>query len=450
MKRPLLSFVFLLATAAASVSAQVRGTSPVYSLEDCLRIAAQNNVDIRVADASTHAAAAGLTAAFGNYLPGASISANYSRQLTNLQKQFSFVNGVPIQGEPLPNNYGLSAGLTWTVFDGMRREANYDQARNTLDAADKRGQSQRLQIGVDVRRQYVEVLRSMQVVKTRRENVDLSRNTLDRIKAQYDAGRTAITSVYSQETELANQEFELVRSENDLNVAKARLLFTMGLNPDEPAEFLETSFPSSAEQSDVEQFRQRLGSLDACVARALGHRPDIAAARHQASAAESGIAIARGTYFPTLNASGGYAWRNTEIANFDRQGQVSLGLQLSVPIFDQFQTNANIQNASLTLTQRQADVQRLELQVRQSIQGAFLTLEAAERMLEITSRALKAAEINQQAALERFNVGSANQLDVLTATNQLVVSRINRISAVYSYYDARYQAEFASGLMTAQ
>jgi outer membrane protein len=432
--------------AGYSLAAQVRGNVPLYSLEDCLSIALSKNLDVREANATAQASAAGLTAAFGQYLPSVNINGTYNRQLTNLRPQLSFVGGIPVLGEPLPNNYSLNAGANWTIFNGFLREANYDNARSNVDAADLNGRAMRQNVGTIVRRRYVAVLQALQIVRTRRNTVELGQGTLQRVRAQFEAGRAPVTAVYSQEADLATQEFELVRSENDLATAKANLLAAMGLDPNVQADFVETSIPSEANADGVRQFRATIGSMDESLARALANRFNILAADAGIRAAQAGVTAARAGYFPTVNATGGYVWNNTEISNFDRQGQVSVGLNFRMPIFDQFITNNRIEQAQLTLAQRQLDRQRAEQELRTQLQTAILGLDAAERQLEISQRALVAADLNYRAASERFAVGAADQLDVLTANTQLVTARINRIRAVYNYFDARFQAEFAAGL----
>jgi len=445
MKIRILFLVVLLAH-GASVFAQVRGEVPVYSLDDCLRLTIANNYDIKAASAATISASASLTQAFGNYLPSADINASYSRQLTNLRPQISFINGIPVAGNPVPNSYSMNAGMNWVIFDGLRREAQYDAARNNLSAADNDLRYTRLEAQYKVTRQYLTVLQNMQLLKARRDQVDLSSFTLDRVKAFYDAGRSPITQLYSQETEVANQESALIQAENDVDNAKATLLQLMSLNPTMPAEFVEASIPSEAASVEVESFRQFIGNEEGSVMRALASRPDIAAADLRVNSAAAGITNARSTYMPSVNANGGYAWRNSEIADFDRQGQMYVGLTLRVPLFDKFQTNANIESATLTLTRNQIERQKLELQIRTTVKSSYLNLAASEKGLGVTERALKAADLNYEAARERFNVGSATLLDVQTANNQLITARINRIGAVYTYYDARTLVEFATGL----
>lgn len=444
--RRFLSVVITLAVTTVPLLSQVSGNVPLYSLDDCLAIALSRNLDVREANASAQASAAGLTAAFGQYLPSVNVNANYNRQLTNLRPQLSFVGGIPVLGEPLPNTYSLNAGANWTIFNGFLREANYDNARNNVDAADLNGRATRQSVGTVVRRRYVAVLQALQIVRTRRNTVELGQGTLQRVRAQFEAGRAPVTAVYSQEADVATQEFELVRSENDLAAAKANLLAAMGMDPNTNADFVETSIPSEATSEEVRTFRKTLGTMEESLVRALSNRFNILAADAGIRAAQAGVTAARSGYFPTVNATGGYVWNNTEISNFDRQGQVSVGLNFRMPIFDQFITNNRIEQAQLTLAQRQLDRQRAEQELRTQLQTAILSLDAAERQLDISQRALVAADLNYRAASERFAVGAADQIDVLTANTQLVTARINRIRAVYNYFDSRYQAEFSAGL----
>lgn len=417
-----------------------------YSLEDCIQIALQRNFDLQQVYASSRATAATLTQAFGQYLPGARFNANYNRQLTNLREQISIVNGVPVRGQPLPNTYGANLNIGWTVFNGFRREADYDAASNMVDAAENDVRFQRFLIGYNITRQYLEVLRTDQIVRARRENLALSRSTYDRVKALYDNGRAPITQLLSQETEVANQEVSVIQAENDHDLAKVNLLTFMCVDPTQEAQFDPASFPSDATSLQVEEFRQTIGTEKVSVDRAINARPDIKAAREREDAASAGITSAAAGYYPVLQATGGYVWRNFEIKDFDNQGQWFVGLNISMPIFDQFQTHSAIENAKLQHTQRSLDLLRLEQQISQNVRSAYLQLTAAEKGLEITQRALRSAQTSFEAMQERFNVGGAQLVEVQQANTQLITARINRVTAVYAYLDARTYVEFATGL----
>ncbi len=425
-------------------SAQERGAKRL-TLKECIRIGIDNSFDLRETYASSRAAGANLTQAFGAYLPSADVSANYSRQLTNLREQFSIVNGVPIVGQPLPNTYAMNGQMNLTLFNGFRREAQYDAARSSVEAASEDIRSNRLSIAFTVTRNYIDVLRKQQIVAAREENLALSKATYDRIVALKENGRATIQQVMSQETELANQEVSVVTAQNDRDVAKATLLASMSVNPSQSIDIDPESLAGDVSASTVEAFRARVGPEPVAIQRAFETRPDVSSSQIRVDAAKSDITTAESGYWPTLTAVGGYTWRNFTIADFDRQGQVYVGLNIRVPVFDQFTTNANIENANLSLTRQQMALARLQNDVRTNIRSAYLQLAAAEKGLDITERALKAALMSFNAVQERFTVGSATLLDVQTANNQLITARVNRVTAVYAYHDAATFVEFTIG-----
>lgn len=442
------SAVILALLVPCFVLCQESGSVTTYSLEECITIALQNNFDVKLSNAQAQAAAANLTQAFGEYLPSADITTSYNRQLTNLTEQISFVNGVPLIGQPRPNNYSLNASASWTIFNGFARESQYDAARVNLDATQSDVRYNRQLVAYNVKRQYIEVMRLLNIVESRAENLALSKATYQRVKALYENGRSPITQLLSQETEVANQEVSVVQAENDVENAKARLLGIMCVNPSDRVRLREESISTITTVQDIEQFRAQLGTEESSVQRSLNNRADVQAARMRKTAAQSRIDAAAAGYYPTITASGGYNWRNTEITNFDKQGQMYAGFSLRLPLFDQFQTNQQIETAQLQHTQRSIDEQRLEQQIRTNVRSAYLQLAAAEKGLTIAERAFTAANTNFQATQERFNVGNANLLDVQTANNQLITARVNKVTAVYAYLDARTFVEFATGLFS--
>ncbi|MBL7974609.1 MAG: TolC family protein, partial [Candidatus Kapabacteria bacterium] len=51
------------------------------------------------------------------------------------------------------------------------------------------------------------------------------------------------------------------------------------------------------------------------------------------------------------------------------------------------------------------------------------------------------------SAQERLNVGAATVLDYLTANNLLINAKINRVNAVYNYFDVQFQVRYAIGTL---
>ncbi len=74
-----------------------------------------------------------------------------------------------------------------------------------------------------------------------------------------------------------------------------------------------------------------------------------------------------------------------------------------------------------------------------------MNLDAAEKQLDISNRALKSAQESYDSFNERFKVGASGITDYLTANNQLITAQINRINAVYGYLLAQKEILFAIG-----
>ena len=121
-----------------SASAQTSGSQPaVYSLTEALRIANTRNLDIQLANAQLINAGANVTGAFGSFLPSINFNSGYTRQL--FQDEFTTINvgGIPQQFRTgSPNNYNMSANVSYLIFNGFSREANYNSTQNSFKAAD--------------------------------------------------------------------------------------------------------------------------------------------------------------------------------------------------------------------------------------------------------------------------------------------------------------------------
>jgi outer membrane protein len=116
-----------------------------------------------------------------------------------------------------------------------------------------------------------------------------------------------------------------------------------------------------------------------------------------------------------------------------------------LPIFDNFGTNAQIQSAKYQQTQKEFELLQLEQSIRKSVQTAYLTLEAAEKQIDITQRTLKFSEQNFESNKERYSVGAAQITEYQIAANQLLSAQINRVTAVYNYIQAQKSLLYAMG-----
>lgn len=432
----ILSFIIFISTSLYS-------QSQIYTLRDCIEIATNRNWDVINSATQIRSANADLTNAFGNYLPSINFFGTYERVLNPDQSRIGpFGIVIPAQE---PNIYSMSAVSSLTIFDGFAREANYRRAENTLDAAMKNNDFTVESIKLQVYRNYIDVVRNIQVLTVRREDIVLGNQELERIKAQYEAGVVPTDAVYAQEADLGNREIELINAENNLDIAKANLLSVMGLDPAMQAEFDQSSIPAEVNEDNLERFRREIGSINSAVKSALENRKDIEVRDHQIESAKSSLLAAKGSYSPNVDAAGGWTWSNSSFDEFDEQARSYVRVNLTVPVFNNFSINNQIQSAKVQLMQREIEKEQLQQNIRTQIRTALLNLNASEKQIDVAEKTVKSANQNYNSTRERFQVGAANITDLTTANNQLINARINQINSIYNYLLARNELLFAIG-----
>jgi len=118
---------------------------------------------------------------------------------------------------------------------------------------------------------------------------------------------------------------------------------------------------------------------------------------------------------------------------------------LSVPIFDGFATNTQIQYAEYNYKVQEYQKINLERTIATEIEQAFLNLEASEKQIKIAEKSAFSSEMNLKVLQERFNVGTASIMDLITANNLYINSKINYISSLYTYLLSQREIEYYIG-----
>jgi len=447
MRLVLLIFIF----GFTFIDAQEKGYEvTTFSLNECIKIANQNNPDIKLAVARLEPARADITNSFGEFLPSLGVNMGYRRTFRSNTQTVDLPDSIILPNEYTsikPNFYTFDAGFQYTIFNGFQRSNNYDRAQLNYTSLQQSTQFTRETVEMNIYRSYVQTILNNQILNIRKENFDLGQKELDRVRARYEAGVTSVNFVYSQEAELGTRELEVVRAENDLKIAKSQLLILMGLNPEMEADFDEASLPNDIDTTEIAEFSKEIGTFENAVLLSFKNRKDVQALQTSIEATEHQINMAESSYWPSLTATGGWSWSNYFMSDFSKLGYSSIGLNLSIPVFENFRTNLNIENTKLQLYSRQTELYNIEQTIRQSLRTAILNLRAAEKELEITERSLISAQKNYDFSNERYRVGSASVSDFFIANNLLVTTQIGRINAIYSYFIAKKEVQFALGLL---
>ncbi|MBQ1669549.1 MAG: TolC family protein, partial [Prevotella sp.] len=198
-----------------------------------------------------------------------------------------------------------------------------------------------------------------------------------------------------------------------------------------------------------------LPTPDQIYADALGIKPEIASQQLRLKGTEYSIKIARAGYYPTLSANGGMGTNYYTTSGFDSAGfgtQIKnnfsqyIGLSLSIPIFNRFQTRNNIRNAKIERQNQQLQLDNAKKTLYQDIQKVYYNAVNAHAKEQKSLEAVKSSEDaftlmqakyeNGKATITEFNESKNNYLK---AESDLVQARYENIyqKALIEFYRGR-------------
>jgi outer membrane protein TolC len=238
------------------------------------------------------------------------------------------------------------------------------------------------------------------------------------IKLKYDAGRESSPAVKEAEASLAQAEYDRFQAEAELSLAKIELNLLLGR-------------PSGAELALAYQDQDaEFPSLDRLVAEAMTDRPEMSAEKANTTVLEAQLAQARSGYYPTVSVSSSYGWQGSELSELEDDW--SVGLSLSLPIFDGFSTKARVSEANLSLTKQDAKLQELEWQIEEEVEQAYSTWELARENIQLTEKTLQAKREMYQLTKLQYEQGLTSYFFLQDKESDLTQAENQYVNALYN------------------
>lgn len=421
----------------------------VISLEEATTLALEMNIDVLQTQNNIDAAKAGVLSAYGGYLPNLAASGNWGRtQSQRTSSGVQIIEGVPVTNETdifgVEQSWttGLSSNLT--IFDGLAREARIGSAKSQSGIAENTAIRTRQAVAYGVISGYLNIMRTRALVGVVEENVKRDRRQLERITESNRVGALSLADVYRQQSQVANDELDLINAQNSHEKAKADLVALIGLDASQEYEFTDSSIRSEIDSAEVTETMQRYSRADQMFSLAVANRPDYVSASQQLDAAESGVTIARSGYLPFVNARASYSNFSNVLDQLalTRNYTLSWGIGISWSLFDRFQTNQNLQSAIVQKRNAEINLSQTEKDINVQVKKALLDLDAARKSWEVSQKVLVSASEDRKIAEERYNLGAGTLLDLLVANATYVGAQASRINAIAGFLIAKYNVEF--------
>lgn len=434
-RRSLLVLTFALLCAVPAF-----GQSPAgFTLQQCVETGLKNNIEMLRARNTIGRSATMKTEAYGQFLPSLRGSASWSR---SDEDQLAFRANDLLRSRN-SYSYNVQAGLT--LFDGMRNFNTVDQSLLDYEASEVGFERTKQFVVFSIQQSYYNVLRLEQLTRVAGSNLERSKGQLDRIREMNAVGSVPQADVYRQQVMVGIDELSVIEANNNYQNALVDLQALLGLLPRPDFTVVADGDAGEVSSEEVTAFRGGLGNYVALVTEAQSRRADFRQAELTLRSAEKGVSIAQSGHMPSLTAFAQYNWNNLELADFTTYDRFIYGLQLSVPIFSNFQVSGAVERSEIQRLDTEHSLEQLRRTIATEVIKALNALETAEKNIDISGKKLQSAREDQRIAQERYNLGAGTLLDLITANANLTLAESDVVNATFNYLTARKHMEYQLG-----
>ena len=378
-----------------------------WTLQNCIDYALEQNITLRKSRITAESTAVDVKTAKAALFPSLSFSTSQN-----------MVNGT----------YGLNA--QWTVYNGSKRLKTIEQEKLNNRAAELDVATSENDIEETITQTYVQILYAAESVKVNESTLALSQAQYERGKELFAAGSISKADLAQLEAQVSTDRYQLVTAQSSLQDYKLQLKQLLELDGEEE---MNLYLPTLEDSNVLSPLPTKTDVYQA----ALALRPEIESSRLNVQASELNIDIARAGYMPSISLSAGIGTTNTSGSDYTFAQQVkngwnnSIGVSVSVPIFNNRQTKSAVQKAKLQRETSMLNLLDEQKNLYKAIEGLWLDANTAQQRYVAAQEKLRSTQTSYELVSEQFNMGMKNTVELLTEKNNLLSAQQETLQAKY-------------------
>ena len=409
-----------------------------WTLRQCADYAVTHNISIKQQENQRKQREIQLSTSKNSRLPDLNASASES---------FSFGRGLTLDNtytNRSTTSTSLSLGTTVPLFTGFQIPNQIKLNQLNLEAATQDLEKAKNDIQMQVAQAYVQILYDMEIADVAHRQIAIDSQQVARLEALVSNGKASHAELSQQQSTLAQAYLTATQADNNQQLAILALTQLLELETPEGFSIVRPDLAGISQLSGVSGV-----SPDAIYAEALILKPEVQAEQLRLTASERNIDIAKAAFYPTLSLSAGlqtnyYKTNGMPADKFATQMKNNfsqyIGLNLSVPIFNRFQTRNNVRSARIDRENQQLQLDNVKKTLYKEIQQVYYNAVAADskyRSSEAAARSSKDAFTLMQAKYEN---GKATITEFNEAKN-------NYLKAESDLVQARYESLYQCALI---
>jgi len=420
---------------AAAVLRPQAGVPASVTLPQAIAIAAARSPVLAIARSDYRLAQLSVDLARTGYYPNIAGAASVTRSFGSRGGSGAGTLGSASTSE------GLNATLKQFILDGGKVISEIRQAQSNQLAGAGTYERSLQTLGFNVAQAYYNALQAQSATQLAIQVVHQNEVQENLVNAQLRAGTVSRVDLATAQLPTAQARVALVRAQGNELSALAAFANQLGLD----ASTLVMPVNDTPANPTASLLAQQLLDYDRAVARAFLERPDYLAAQYAAQAAAYNVRAQRAGLFPSLNGNAAYGTNSTTATGTDFRTGGSVGVTLSLPIFDQGITRVQIAQAQAQQDIANSQFVQTKLGVELNVRQALVGLVSAQAALGQSQAELSKAREILRATQAQYRAGVTTLPLLLNAQVGLTTAETDELNAVYLLRQAEQAYLFALG-----
>lgn len=420
-----------------SLTGQAQETKKL-TLKETVEIATSQSKQAVLAEAKVTTSEYEVKKAKNNRYPSATLSGQYFRLtepnissplLENSSSGSSDSGSSGSTGKINQLLLGMS-NVSIPVFNGFKISQNIKASENLHQSESLEAEYTKQQVALYATNLYLAIYKTEQMLDLLQDNLKSAHQRVVDFQAMEDNGLLAHNDMLKAQLQESNVQLMIDQNQKNLDVLNFKLKNLLGI----------------AENSTIEIDSNGIDSFQA-IAASDAQRTDLQAAEFKQKAAENGIKIAQGNYYPSINLVGGYIAIDIKNA-FTMTNAMNFGVGVSYDLSSIFKNNAEVKVAKSKSEEAKQSVALLTDQIKEEVHEAQENYTLAQKQYNVYNLAAEQATENYRIVKDKYDNGLSNTNDLLEADVEQLQANINKAVSKADILQKYYELAFAKGNLT--
>lgn len=433
----------------------IRSQEKIWSLEECIQYAIDNNIQIKQQVLQTRSQKISLDQSKLKLLPSingqASHNFSFNRTLDQTTYQYVDLNGQS-------NQFYLGGNMD--IFTGLQnyntiRKNQYQLISSELDLENLKNN-----ISLNIALAFLQILLNSELVNTTDNQLQITHQQIEKTKRMFEAGSVAKGNLLQIEAQAASEELQLINLRNQLEISYLNLTQMLELQSPE-------GFRILTPEIKIDTSAVIWGNVTDIYNTALAIRPEIKSAEMNLASRELELKIAQGARSPRISMNHSVSTMYSNIRKkivgldpvegmlygdypFSEQLSDNLnygfGFTLTLPILNGWQVNTNISASKLNIENSQYSLEAEKKQLYKTIQQSRADAVAALKKYSASMKAVVSMEESFRYTEQKFNVGMVTPVDYNAAKTQLLTTQSEMAQSKYEFIFKTKVLDFYKGI----